>query len=176
MFRDAFTILDPADVGRLSAFYVDHLGVKPGYRWPGQGEGDLLRGSLDAFSIGLSKTDSLAPSGRTAFWLHTDDVDREIERLRAHGVAVIDEPVDTEWGERMTTVSDPDGNLVHIGQRGGDGRSTPTSRMRETPTALDNGQRSPHKLLGGCCREAGCRLEALERSARYRPLDADSPY
>jgi catechol 2,3-dioxygenase-like lactoylglutathione lyase family enzyme len=117
MFRDAFTILDTADVGRLSAFYVDHLGFNPGYRWPDQGEAIFCVVSLDAFSIGLPKTESPSPSGRTAFWLYTDDVDREIGSLRAAGVAIVGEPADTEWGERMATVLDPDGNLVHIGQR-----------------------------------------------------------
>jgi uncharacterized glyoxalase superfamily protein PhnB len=73
--------------------------------------------SLDAFSIGLSKIESLPASGRTAFWLYADDVDREIERLRAQGVRVVAEPAHSEWGERMATISDPDGNLVHIGQR-----------------------------------------------------------
>lgn len=117
MFRDAFTILDTADLARLSAFYVDQLGFQPGYRWPDQEEPAFRVVSLDAFSIGLSKTDELPAPGRAALWLYTDDLDREIERLRASGVAVVAEPADTEWGERMATISDPDGNLVHIGQR-----------------------------------------------------------
>jgi catechol 2,3-dioxygenase-like lactoylglutathione lyase family enzyme len=117
VFRDAFTILDTADLGRLSAFYVDQLGFRPGYRWPDQEEPIFRVVSLDAFSIGLSKTESLPAWGRTAFWLYTDDVDREIERLRADGVRIVAEPVDTEWGERMATISDPEGNVIHIGQR-----------------------------------------------------------
>jgi catechol 2,3-dioxygenase-like lactoylglutathione lyase family enzyme len=117
VFRDAFTILDTADVARLSAFYIDRLGFQPGYRWPHEEEPTFRVVSLDAFSIGLSKIESLPASGRTAFWLYADDVDREIERLRAQGVRVVAEPADSEWGERMATISDPDGNLVHIGQR-----------------------------------------------------------
>jgi catechol 2,3-dioxygenase-like lactoylglutathione lyase family enzyme len=117
VFRDAFTILDTADVARLSAFYVDRLGFQPGYRWPHEEEPTFRVVSLDAFSIGLSKIESLPASGRTAFWLYADDVDREIERLRAQGVRVVAEPAHSEWGERMATISDPDGNLVHIGQR-----------------------------------------------------------
>jgi lactoylglutathione lyase len=117
MFRDAFTILDTADVGRLSAFYVDRLGFEHGYRWPDQGEAIFRVVSLGPFSLGLSKTESLPSSRRTAFWLYTDDLDREIGRLRGDGVPVVAEPTDAEWGERMATISDPDGNLVHIGQR-----------------------------------------------------------
>jgi predicted enzyme related to lactoylglutathione lyase len=96
-FRDAFTILDTADLAALSAFYLDQLGFQPGYRSPDQDEPAFHVVSLGAFSIGLSKTDVLPASGRVAFWLYTDDVDREIERLRAGGVAVIAEPADTEW-------------------------------------------------------------------------------
>jgi catechol 2,3-dioxygenase-like lactoylglutathione lyase family enzyme len=117
VFRDAFTILDTADVARLTAFYVGQLGFQPGYSWPDQEEPTFRVVSLDAFSIGLSRSDAPPASGRAAFWLYTDDVGREIERLRAGGVAVVAEPADTEWGERMATISDPDGNLLHIGQR-----------------------------------------------------------
>ena len=46
---------------------------------------------------------------------YTDDVDAEVERLCANGGIVLDEPADREWGERMATVADPDGNLLHIG-------------------------------------------------------------
>jgi uncharacterized glyoxalase superfamily protein PhnB len=117
VFRDAFTILDVADVEVVARFYVDQLGFQPGYRWPDQGEPIFRVVSLDAFSLGLSKTESLAAAGRTTFCLYTDDVDREVERLRSDGVAVLAEPSDTEWGERMATISDPERNVLHIGQR-----------------------------------------------------------
>ena len=116
-FRDAFAILDVADVGRLSAFYVDQLGFEAGYQWPDQGEPIFRVVSLDAFSLGLSKAGSVPAPGRTAFWLYTDNVDREIERLRSAGVAVLAEASATEWGERMATISDPEGNVLHLGQR-----------------------------------------------------------
>lgn len=116
-FRDAFTILESADVTRLSSFYADRLGFDRGYRWPDEGEPDFLVVTLGSFSVGLSKSDSVEQASRAAFWLYTDEVDQEVERLRREGVAVISEPRDTEWGERMATVSDPDGNHIHIGQR-----------------------------------------------------------
>jgi uncharacterized glyoxalase superfamily protein PhnB len=116
-FHDAFTILQTTDVARLSAFYVDRLGFEAGYRWPDEGEPGFLVVSLGAFSIGLSKSESTHSEGRVAFWLYTEDVDREIKSLRRHGVHVVAEPGNTEWGERMATVSDPDGNLVYVGQR-----------------------------------------------------------
>jgi uncharacterized glyoxalase superfamily protein PhnB len=117
MFRDVFTILGTTDPGRLSAFYVDHLGFAHGYRWPDREDAVFRVVSLGSFSLGLSSTESQAPLGRASLWLYTNDLDREIERLRQSGVVVVAEPADTEWGERMSTVADPDGNLVHIGER-----------------------------------------------------------
>jgi lactoylglutathione lyase len=117
-FRDAFTILQTADVARQSAFYVDRLGFEAGYRWPDHGEPAFVVVSLGPFSIGLSRSDSPAPPGRVAFWLYADDVDAETTTLRRRGVEVVQEPADTEWGERMATVADPDGNLVYLGQPG----------------------------------------------------------
>jgi len=40
-----------------------------------------------------------------------------VERLRAAGVAVTEEPTDQPWGERIARVLDPDGNEVIIGQK-----------------------------------------------------------
>jgi catechol 2,3-dioxygenase-like lactoylglutathione lyase family enzyme len=116
-FRDAFTILETPDVARLSAFYVDRLGFERGYRWPTEGEPEFLVVTLGAFSIGLAKSDSPHPAGRVSFWLYTDSVDREVESFRREEVSVVAEPADSEWGERMATLSDPDGNAVHVGQR-----------------------------------------------------------
>jgi lactoylglutathione lyase len=50
-------------------------------------------------------------------WLYSDDVDGEIEGLRSAGVEVVKEPANQEWGERMASVRDPDGNEIFIGQR-----------------------------------------------------------
>jgi len=37
--------------------------------------------------------------------------------LRDAGVEVGNEPEDMEWGERMASVLDPDGNEIYLGQR-----------------------------------------------------------
>ena len=116
-FREAFTILQTADVARLSSFYVNRLGFERGYRWPAEGEPVFLVVTLASFSLGLSQADAPGPAGRVGFWLYTDDVDQAVEEARREGVTVVAEPADTEWGERMATISDPDGNHVHIGQQ-----------------------------------------------------------
>jgi uncharacterized glyoxalase superfamily protein PhnB len=50
-------------------------------------------------------------------WLYVDDCDATVERLRAVGVAIVEEPADQPWGERIARVLDPDGNAVIVGQR-----------------------------------------------------------
>jgi lactoylglutathione lyase len=115
--RDAFTILESSDVAGLSSFYAERLGFDRGYRWPDEGEPVFLVVTLGSFSIGISRSDAPERPGRVAFWLYADDVDQEVERLRREGVTVVAEPAETEWGERMATISDPDGNHVHMGQR-----------------------------------------------------------
>jgi uncharacterized glyoxalase superfamily protein PhnB len=57
------------------------------------------------------------PSARFALWLYVDDCDATVERLRAAEVAVVEEPADKPWGERIARVLDPDGNTVILGQR-----------------------------------------------------------
>jgi lactoylglutathione lyase len=110
--HDAFTILHSPDVARATSFYTERLGFEERYRF----ESFVLLG-LDTFELGLTQTSEVAPAGRVALWLYSDDVDREIEGLRAAGVPVAQEPEDMEWGERMAAVLDPDGNEVFIGQR-----------------------------------------------------------
>ncbi|HEV2952172.1 MAG TPA: VOC family protein, partial [Actinomycetota bacterium] len=52
-----------------------------------------------------------------SLWVYSDDCDRLVERIRAAGGAVTEEPADQPWGERTARVLDPDGNEVVIGQR-----------------------------------------------------------
>jgi lactoylglutathione lyase len=50
--------------------------------------------------------------------VYTDDVDAAVADLRSAGVRVIAEPADQPWGERVASLADPDGYVVHIGARG----------------------------------------------------------
>jgi lactoylglutathione lyase len=50
-------------------------------------------------------------------WVYADDCDAAVDRLRAGGVRVLQEPEDQPWGERIARVHDPDGNEVIIGSR-----------------------------------------------------------
>ena len=116
-FRDAFPILYTVDVERAAAFYCDQLGFERGYRFPPDGPPAFVVVSLGALSLGLTQTSDEEELRRSGLWLYTDDVDGAVARLRRAGANVVREPADMEWGERMATVADPDGVLVHIGSR-----------------------------------------------------------
>jgi lactoylglutathione lyase len=116
-FRDAFPILQTADLPRAVAFYRDLFGFEEHYRFP-EDAPEFVVVVLGPFSLGLSAVDEIAPAGRVALWLYCDDVDREIARLREAGVEAVKDPEDQAWGERLATVVDPDGNEIHLGQRG----------------------------------------------------------
>ncbi len=116
-FHDAFPILQTTDLRRAVAFYAERLGFEEQYRFPQGGTPAFVVVGLGSFSLGLAEGSEVTPAGRVALWLYSEDVDAEIEGLRGAGVEVLKEPEDTEWGERMASVADPDGNEIFIGQR-----------------------------------------------------------
>jgi catechol 2,3-dioxygenase-like lactoylglutathione lyase family enzyme len=46
----------------------------------------------------------------------TDDLDLVLEKVRASGADVVQEPTEQPWGTRDCAVRDPSGNLVRIDQ------------------------------------------------------------
>jgi lactoylglutathione lyase len=115
-FRDAFPIFH-TDPGRAVNFYCERLGFDERYRLPDVGAPEFVVIGLGTFELGLTAVDEVEPAGRVALWLYCDDVDAEIASLRAVGVEVVREPEDQEWGERMASFVDLDGNEIYIGQR-----------------------------------------------------------
>ena len=118
-FRDCFAILQVSDLRRSLAFYRELLGFELTYAFPSEGEPEFVALEVEGGSLGLGGTDRVAQSGSTALWLYTDDVDAAIADLRTAGVRVVAEPADQPWGERVASVADPDGYVVHIGARTG---------------------------------------------------------
>lgn len=112
-FRDAFPIFHTADLERAIAFYRDRFGFEERYRLDDR----FAVVGLGAFDLGLTPVEKLEPPGRVYLWLYCDDVDAEIDALRAAGVEIVREPEDMEWGERMAAVRDPDGNEIYLGVR-----------------------------------------------------------
>jgi lactoylglutathione lyase len=121
MVTELFPILSTPDIRRALAFYRDLLGGTIAYEFPGP-DGEPAYVGLDMgashLGIGLSPTPSGGPIPRPiSLWVYTADCDAAVERLRAGGVTITEEPADQAWGERVARVLDPDGNEVIIGAR-----------------------------------------------------------
>jgi lactoylglutathione lyase len=108
--RDAFPILLVADLERSLAFYRDRLGFAVAYTFEGFAQLEVEGGRL-----GLARTDERVEPASTAIWAYTDDVDALFAELTAAGAPAVAEPADRPWGERVASVADPDGYVVHLG-------------------------------------------------------------
>jgi lactoylglutathione lyase len=112
-YRRPFPILQVANVQRSVAFYRDQLGFEPSFSFP-EDEPQFVTLELDGATVGLSAGEPTG-TGSTAIWLYTDDVDAAFAELRDAGTRVIAEPADQTFGERVASLADPDGYVIHIG-------------------------------------------------------------
>jgi lactoylglutathione lyase len=108
----AFPIIIVSDLPAAQAFY-EELGFEETYRFPPEGEAGYVALQRGNSSIGIGGG---ADSEEDAFgyWVYVDDVDAEVERLRAAGAPIVAEPEDQPWGERVARTRDPHGNLVYL--------------------------------------------------------------
>jgi lactoylglutathione lyase len=120
VFNDAFPIISTPDIERALTFYRDLLEGEIEYRFPPEGEPGYVSLNIGSAHLGIGLApDAAAGAGgqRFSLWVYADDCDQAVERLRAGGVTVTEEPADQPWGERLARVLDPDGNEVIVGQR-----------------------------------------------------------
>jgi len=120
MFTSVFPILLTPDLERALGFYRDLLDASVAYEFPGP-DGKPAYVGLDLgashLGIGLGEVKSPPAPRPMSLWVYADNCDAAIERLRAAGVTVTEEPTDQRWGERVARVLDPDGNEVSVGAR-----------------------------------------------------------
>jgi len=122
LFTEAFPILVTPDLSRALGFYRDVCGATLSYQFPPDGDPDYVGLELGSSHIGIALDPAVAAGGPVAarpgsaaeLCVYTADCDATVERLRAAGAPVIDEPADQPWGERMARVADPDGNQLLI--------------------------------------------------------------
>ncbi len=89
-------------------------------------EGD--GGEPATFSLHLE--DEVTP-GQTAIYFETAELDRQVKRLTAEGVAFESGPVDQSWLWREAWTRDPAGNRICL-YRAGENRRFPPWRLTET--------------------------------------------
>jgi uncharacterized glyoxalase superfamily protein PhnB len=119
MFTETFPILSTPDLDRALGFYRDLLDGRVTYRFPPEGDAAYVALEIGSAELGIAHDPEAhdGPPGRISLWAYAEDCDAAVERLRAAGVTITDEPADQPWGERVARVHDPDGNEVIIGQR-----------------------------------------------------------
>jgi lactoylglutathione lyase len=119
MYDELFPIVLTSDLPRLLGFYRDRLGATVTYQFPPEGEPQYVSVTLGRSHLGLGWQDGLdaARNERITLWVYAADCDAAVADLRAAGVPVVEEPADQPWGERMATVTDPDGNRVIVAAR-----------------------------------------------------------
>jgi len=121
MATQLFPILLTRDLEPALAFYRDLLGGAVTYQFPGpDGEPAYVGLDIGVSHLGVGADPAVpdAPLPRPiSLWVYVDDCDAMVERLRAAGIAIREEPADQPWGERIARVADPDGNEVVIGAR-----------------------------------------------------------
>jgi lactoylglutathione lyase len=118
----AFPVLYAKDVEGVAAFYV-RLGFREHFRLPApDGSAGYVGLRRDASELAVTTEDSprmLAgvepgPGPRHELFVYVEDVDRTVAELRSAGTAVLREPADMPWGERVAFVADPEGNVVSL--------------------------------------------------------------
>ena len=122
-YREVFPIIYTADMHKALAFYRDALGMAETFRLPPDEPTFVSLTLTDNSGLALATHGATPPyhglpmrPGGHAFELciYTDDVDDAVAHLRDAGYAVLYEPADQPWKERMAYVADPDGNAVMI--------------------------------------------------------------
>ena len=120
MFNDVFPILSTPDMPRALGFYRDLLGGEVEYQFPPDGDPAYVAMNIGGGHLGIGRALAAARGAggqRFALWVYADSCDEAVERLRAAGMTVTEEPSDQPWGERVARVLDPDGNEVIVGQK-----------------------------------------------------------
>lgn len=115
--RSLFPILSTADLPRLVEFYRDALNAVVEYRFPDGSGGDAYVAlGVGAGSLGIGADPAVPPrSGdRVALWFYVDDVHAAHSAALAAGASEERPPELMPWGERVSQVRDPDGNLLNL--------------------------------------------------------------
>ena len=126
----SFPIVYVTDVERSAAFW-EILGFARYHRHPDEGPAGYIALRRDGREVAVvdggwapQRYGTDPGSGpRFEMFVYVDDVDAMTEALRRRGVQVLRDPTDMSWGERISSVLDPDGNPVTLANPGaGDGR------------------------------------------------------
>lgn len=97
------------DLDLLSRFYISALGIGDDF----VEEEDHVGFNLGDVYLGFDRSDgSHGRPGPVTFWLRVSDLDATYEKCLLLGAKPVIEPVERPWGDRLASVTDPEGNVV----------------------------------------------------------------
>jgi lactoylglutathione lyase len=117
--------VEVSDAEKSAEFYCNLLGFERGdkFEFPERGR-TIIFVQLGETCVELLQSADCEPHvaqprmlGFKHLCLQTDDVDREVERLRAAGVKITTEPFDTQIASRIAFFEDPDGLALEFWQQ-----------------------------------------------------------
>jgi methylmalonyl-CoA/ethylmalonyl-CoA epimerase len=117
--------LTTSDYERLMKFYCDGLGIEPAAIWNNDGGRALIldmgKATLELFdekqAVVIDQLEAeRRVSGQIRFALQVPDLTVAMERLLAHGAALVHPPVMTPWGDYNVRLQDPDGMQITLFQ------------------------------------------------------------
>jgi uncharacterized glyoxalase superfamily protein PhnB len=111
--HDSFPILSVKDLPAVVDFY-ERLGFSHSYTFPAEGPAAFVTLERDGRTIGIAAR-ARGHEDRFSYWMYVDDVDGTFADVTAAGAPTEAAPRTEPWGERVASVRDPDGNVVHIG-------------------------------------------------------------
>jgi predicted enzyme related to lactoylglutathione lyase len=110
----AFTSIPVTDIERARAFYEGVLGLKKTMDSAG---GKWIEYDIGAGTLGIGSYPGWDPSSQgTCVAFEVDDLDAEMSRLKARGVTIHMDVMDTPVC-RFGMICDPDGNKILIHKR-----------------------------------------------------------
>lgn len=117
-YSNATPVLRVSDYPRARAFYTDVLGfeVKEEAGEPITGFGILHAGQAQLFLIAWNGPEAAYENWRV--YLYPDDLSALAERIKSTGTP-LKGPTVTEYGMREVEVTDPDGNVLCLGEDAG---------------------------------------------------------
>jgi lactoylglutathione lyase len=121
MEHKAFPVLYVGNLRRSVEFYT-LLGYEQTYQFPLEGDPHYVGLERGESSLGLTHTSwpeaqlgiTVGTAPRFELFLYVDNVETQIETLRAAGYQIVQEPANMPWGERQAYAFDPDGTPVAL--------------------------------------------------------------
>ena len=108
---------------QLLELYSIGLGLEPAAEWSNDGGRAILlemgTATLELFdenqAIAIDQIEAgRRTSGQIRFALQVPDLDAAMKRMLAHGAELVNEPVETPWGDRNVRLQDPDGMQITL--------------------------------------------------------------